>query len=281
MLLSLRLSLIVACVHHWALVVQAVSVSSRYSGGCAALGTRLYCYGGGTYVTEQSWPSTLSDFFYLDIANDITVSEAGSSWQTVTVSGDYHAPPNFLFSIVAVPKSNSFVMNGGLGYNNQTALEDQTISFSASNSEWSPIASNMLQVRQSSMVLVGDSQIYIWGGNSDQYTGNHNGAAYPIDLYILDYITNQWSNGTRPQSTILARLEHSGSLGNDGETIYYIGGLAVQPYLDANMTTQYNMSDVSMMDIVTYSTSTATWQVQSASGLTPSPRRLHTGTSST
>ncbi|KAI9494537.1 hypothetical protein BDB00DRAFT_871362 [Zychaea mexicana] len=250
---------IIALQQHFA--VQAVTPAAHYGGG-------------GLIVTGQDYPSTLDDLQTLDLSNDLVVSKAGGNWIPVEAKGPLQAAPNFLFVMTAVPQNKSFVMNGGLGFNNQSALVHQTIAFDTSTETWKAIDSgNMLQTRQSTMILGSNNIIYIWGGNSDIFTG-YAGENYATDMKILNYMTSSWN--TAPLTAgIPPRIEHSGTLSTDGKTIIYLGGLSASQIIAADQTVQYQVVGAPMSSIVIYDTEQAQWTTKQSSGPTPTNRRLH------
>ncbi|KAI8150271.1 hypothetical protein BJV82DRAFT_586556 [Fennellomyces sp. T-0311] len=256
-------------------IVRAVTPSARYGGGCVYFKPKIYCYGGGNIVTGQTWPLTSDDFYTLDLSNDFAVSNAGASWTPVEAKGIVKAEPNFLFVMAALPQNNSFVMNGGMGYNNQTALTHQTIAFDIKTETWKHIDSaGALQTRQSTMVVSNDTMVHIWGGNSDQFTGYTLGEDYSRDMKILNFKSLNWTASMLP-AAIPTRIEHTGTLGSDGRTIYYIGGLTATQVLDATGAVTYQVAGIAMSDIVVYDTTAGQWTQRQSAGPTPTARRLH------
>ncbi|KAI9316678.1 hypothetical protein BX666DRAFT_2041339, partial [Dichotomocladium elegans] len=205
-----------------------------------------------------------------------SISTAGSNWNEVKPTGNIASEQNFLFSMVAVPSKHCFVVNGGLGYNNRTPLPYQTMAFNVSTSSWINIESgNQLQTRLAAMVIGNGDKIYIWGGNSDIYTGAAN-ESYPSDMRILDFTVGTWTfipylNGT------YNRNEHTATLSRDGRMIYYLGGLTATQYIDTNNTLQYARNIIDMSNIITFDTTNSSWgSVTTSSIALPTQRRRHT-----
>lgn len=75
---------------------------------------------------------------------------------------------------------------------------------------------------------------------------------------------------------ILARVGHTAVLGRDGQTIYYFGGLNAETE-ERDGGSEGDFSPGPMNIIMTFSTTSRTWQTLNSSGsVIPSPRSFHT-----
>ncbi|KAI8091628.1 hypothetical protein BDF21DRAFT_409805 [Thamnidium elegans] len=250
--------------------VKAIIPTPRYNGGCAAVSQRLYCYGG----TSNQLPT--SDHYVFDLSKDFPIDGSIEAWNAV-VTGDFETEPNSLFSIV--PLTDKYLVHGGLGYGSSTKfLKNTTTLYNTLDGTWSTINStnqtSMTPSREETSTLDSSNRIWTWGGISDNRTSvNISRTMYHDEFQVLDLNNMAWSfpdstNTSYPR----ARIAHTATLGNSGQSIFYIGGLEVN---DSDM-----LSSVSMGEILEYHIANNTWIThQSPSNSTiPSPRRLHTAT---
>ena len=71
------------------------------------------------------------------------------------------------------------------------------------------------------------------------------------------------------------RIYHVSVLGNDGKTIYFLGGVNEVQTTNDNGTTAYQEVDALFSEVLTFNTETSLWSTRDASGDIPTPRVLH------
>lgn len=82
----------------------------------------------------------LSDHYYLDVSNDLTVASSLTSWTKVV------DPPNFVTeatsAYVSVKLSDTAVLiNGGTGVNNNNNyMKNQTVIYHADTNQWETVS---------------------------------------------------------------------------------------------------------------------------------------------
>lgn len=110
--------------------------------GCQLLlnSTRIYCYSGGYAKVVNQEITPLSDHYYLDVSNDLTVASSLTSWTKVV------DPPNFVTeatsAYVSVKLSDTAVLiNGGTGVNNNNNyMKNQTVIYHADTNQWETVS---------------------------------------------------------------------------------------------------------------------------------------------
>ncbi|CEP14402.1 hypothetical protein [Parasitella parasitica] len=259
-------------------LAYAITPTPRYNGGCAAINQRIYCYGG----TANRQPT--SDHYSLDLTKDFSIANSIESWNNVVPVGDFSVEPNSLFSIV--PLNDSYLIHGGLGYGSSTRyLKNTTVVYNASNNSWSAIQTqnqtSLMPSREETCTLDLSNRIWAWGGISDNTTAiNINKTTYHDEFQVLDLNTLTWSfpdNATEMSSRQTnipnPRLEHTATLSNSGQSIYFIGGLQV----DDSGT---SLSGAPMNTVLEYNITSGEWTTHTSPANTtiPASRRLHSAT---
>ncbi|KAG2228139.1 hypothetical protein INT45_009185 [Circinella minor] len=245
---------------------------------CVSLDLRIYCYG-GSYVVFSSNNSfdSLNDFYYLDVAQDLTVSSSGSAWQQVHANGTIKPEANSMFGMVVLPERNTIVVTGGAGnvFANQS-ISNPTLAYDARANEWHTLSSNAgRQSYAAGTAASSDGKIYVFGGISDQSTGEVE-LTDTRNMRIYNYNANQWRMLALPDQ-YYSYAWHTGVMGNDGRTIYYIAGEIEGYFKRNNGSLVYGVSDNTLDKILTFNTETSLWNELNATGdAIPSSRMWHT-----
>ncbi|KAI9245349.1 hypothetical protein BDA99DRAFT_528145 [Phascolomyces articulosus] len=259
-------------------LISAVEPPSRMLAGCVSLDLRIYCYGGSfvQFATDNTFNS-LDDFYYLDVANDLTISSSRTSWVQVQTNGTLKPEANSMFGMVALPEKDAIVITGGAGnvFANQS-ISNPSIAYDAKKNEWRSLSSNSGQQSYAAGVAASqDGKIYVFGGISDESTGGI-GMTDTRNMRIYDYDANQWSILALPER-FYSYGWHTGTMGNDGRTIYYFGG-QIQGYFTLNNgSLVYGAGDNTLDEIMTFNTGTSLWATLNSTGPSiPSARMWHT-----
>ncbi|KAL0097449.1 hypothetical protein J3Q64DRAFT_1844753 [Phycomyces blakesleeanus] len=247
---------------------------ARYAGGCALLDGALYCYGGAMYIAGQGHPTSLAEHFSLDLRHSFGIPESLSKWKSLNNLTSFLLEPNSYFSIVPQPSSQSYVISGGIGYNNGSSLINPTTVYNASTDTWTSVnTTGIIQRFGQTGVLQLDSGILFWGGLGGITTDTYSPK-------LLSPSFDEWSTMSTSAFPLgaYARVYGSATMGRDGRSIFYIGGQTVQSAVVNTTSTivGQGLGTVSMNDILIYDTVDASWLVKQAIGPTPSPRTLHT-----
>lgn len=117
--------------------------------GCTLLKNTIYCYGGGKYasgstagaIDSDDHFTTFAEHYALDLTSGVDQVSA-DAWRNIsTPPNGFVLEPNADFALIPVPQSNSYIVHGGLGYNNgNTALRNRTVMFHADTETWETIA---------------------------------------------------------------------------------------------------------------------------------------------
>ncbi|KAI9015267.1 hypothetical protein CLU79DRAFT_765894 [Phycomyces nitens] len=264
-------------------VAIAFRPKARHASGCAVLDDTLYCYGGAMYIAGQGTPTSLSEHLSLDLRHSFSIPEYLSNWKSIDNLTNFRLEPNSYFSIVAQPSSQSYVISGGIGYNNGSSLINPTTVYNASTDTWSSVNTTGITQRFGHTgVLEPDNSVLFWGGLGG-YIGDVVNSGITTDSYnpkLLSPSFNEWSILSTRSFPLGAytRVYGSATMGRDGRSIFYIGGSSIQSAI-VNTTSALSgqgLGTVSMNDILVYDTIDSTWTMQQAIGPTPSPRTLHT-----
>ncbi|KAI8379309.1 uncharacterized protein BYT42DRAFT_613630 [Radiomyces spectabilis] len=246
---------------------------------CVLLSEQIYCYGGGMYVAGRNVSTTLSDHYRLDISKNLHIPRTWSDWEVVNPGNtSFQLEPNMLFS-TTVLNNNSYLIDGGLGYNNGTSLVNRTTVYHADTNVWESLPMNDThQISMGSAVLLNKDIVWFWGGSD---LSNDIPFVYPREFNVA---TKRWSSHINIGSVDnrSAWIQHTGSLSGNNRYIYYMGGVTVtnttvinedhpeEPIF--NVTSTVNpMNRLLMLDTVQQNW---TWMI--TNGPTPSPRKFHT-----
>ncbi|KAI9244184.1 hypothetical protein BDA99DRAFT_311242 [Phascolomyces articulosus] len=260
--------------------VKAVTPADRANHECVILQSTIYCYGGAPRVPTEAISivsHTTGLFYTLDLSQEKSVSDLETSW--VEYTGQNVGPNNY-FAMVAIPGENSFIIDGGRGGGGQTGpfIKNSTVIFNATgDGQFSTIRDGNHSVVDSHCGVYdpASNQAFFYGGRkSYEYSGLLGSEGFPDTMPIFDVFRSTWSlsRSTLRKLTQETRVNHKGVLGNDGNTIYYIGGIypsAENP--DGSVEYQY----ASMTQILTYNIQESTWGLETTSGLVPSSRIDH------
>ncbi|KAI9491422.1 hypothetical protein BDB00DRAFT_832904 [Zychaea mexicana] len=256
----------------------ALQPPPRMLAGCVSLDFWIYCYGGShvTFSATNTFDSS-GDFYALDVAESFTVSSSNSAWVEVQVNGTVRPENNTMFGMVALPQQDAIVLTGGAGsvYSNQS-ISNPTIAYNIESNEWQTLSSNAgLQSYAAGTAADASGRIYVFGGISDEATGELE-MTDTRNMRIFNYESNQWSIVGLPDQ-FHSYAWHEGVMGNDGRTIYYMGG-EIQGYFTLNNGSQvYGASDNTFDEIMTYNTETSSWATLNATGeRIPTTRMWHT-----
>ncbi|KAI8148909.1 hypothetical protein BJV82DRAFT_590043 [Fennellomyces sp. T-0311] len=259
--------------------VHAETPSGRANHGCVLLQTKIYCYGGAMRTPDRITTPLANNLFYsLDLSQEKSVSDLQQSWNPLSV---VNVGPNFYFAIAALPELNSFVIDGGRGGTEPVPQSMLTVLYNANgDGEWNtslPLGGHSLVDSHTAVTGPGKNMVYISGGRSSDSYSNITGAAqFPTQMLTYDPPETWSSTPARLQSTSTqTRLHHKGAFGQDGTTIYYIGGIYPAQASDASGSSYY-YGHIEMSDILTYDTVKSVWANVTASGLHPAPRMDHT-----
>ncbi|KAI8150080.1 hypothetical protein BJV82DRAFT_585759 [Fennellomyces sp. T-0311] len=250
---------------------------SRMFAGCVSLDLRIYCYG-GSYVELSSDNSfnSLSDFYYIDAAETFTVSRSDSLWVQVKANSTLQPDPNSMFGIVALPQYHTIVITGGAGniYANKSLI-NPTIGYDVQNNEWIALSGNSgLQSYAAGTAASPDGKVYVFGGISDASTGELEQTDIR-NMKVLDFQANQWSMVQLPDQ-FYSYAWHAASMGNDGKTIYYLGGQIEGHFTLNNGSRVYGANDNTFDQVITYDTQALQWTILNATGVTiPTGRMWH------
>ncbi|OAC98273.1 hypothetical protein MUCCIDRAFT_115803 [Mucor lusitanicus CBS 277.49] len=250
----------------------------RYNSGCQLLlnNTRIYCYSGGYAKVVNLEITPLSDHYYLDVSNDLTVASSLTSWTKVV------DPPNFVTeatsAYVSVKLSDTAVLiNGGTGVNNNYSyMKNQTVIYHADTNQWETVSntSSIPQNYYGSGALGVDNTVVFWGGAA--VIGNllptFNGTA----KLAITAQTAKWSL----QATSIApgnpRYGHTATTDQSGKLIYYFGGRDI---VRDPTTGVYTRPYSTFTNVLIYHTDTSIWEQKTASSTSPPSNRMsHTAT---
>ncbi|KAF7722818.1 hypothetical protein EC973_002663 [Apophysomyces ossiformis] len=94
------------------------------------------------FIAGSGVPTTLSDHYWLDLSRNFSTDEAQSKWKRLATTGNYQLEPNAYFSMNALESTNSYIIHGGIGYNNDVPLINQTIVYYADVDRWETLGSS-------------------------------------------------------------------------------------------------------------------------------------------
>ncbi|KAI7858839.1 hypothetical protein BDC45DRAFT_284724 [Circinella umbellata] len=207
----------------------AETPSPRSNLGCAFLSDQIYCYGG----TQNGAVLTDNYFYSLDTSEDMNLDEIKSSWKPVNIpassSGQQEVVvdpgPNTDFAIASLPNLNLFIVDGG-----SESKEYRTFTFNVSTNTWKYLDNIEDRDNTTGNCAVADSEdwVYFTGGITGQINvniTNPGSSLFSRQITTLDPVSGVWSMYSEgwPQSAP-ARANAVGVLGQDGRTVYYIGG---------------------------------------------------------
>ncbi|SAM04752.1 hypothetical protein [Absidia glauca] len=263
----------------------AIEPRPRFKQGCVALQQKIYCYGGGQYVSGGiNYNTVLSDHLVLDLSKDFAVKDAQNAWENLPPQGNFVLEPNYSYGF-GVINDTSYMITSGSGYNDgKTALKNKTIVYHADTNLWTSIPTN---ANQSPKLFLTFPSLLPSSPNSIGCTLDigKNGNAYLFGGLILytntipnrNFMTlpgKSWlSSPLGPGTTF--RTDHASAMDNNG-LIYYTGGRLGTP-----SGTAYTWNtNVPMATIITYDTNTQTWGSIStkSNGSVPTLRNSHTFT---
>ncbi|KAF7720999.1 hypothetical protein EC973_005636 [Apophysomyces ossiformis] len=261
--------------------VVAVTPGTRFNGGCALVGQKIYCYGGRSSIGGTSLQS-LNDHYSLDISKDFNVSTSYTQW-TALPSQNFELEKNCLFPIVPLRRVTGYLIYGGLGQNNTRALVNKTTVYHADTDTWTTVDTKTYQVRGALAALDASDRIWVWGGVSEKATGYPNGIGYWDAFSIID-ASFMWQGVSRvtylPQN--VRRIGSTATMSSDNNIIYYIGGYNAFMDSSINQTAPafpnpYTLNPARMSDILTFDTVKVAWTLNTANGdKLPTPRQYHT-----
>ncbi|KAI9323897.1 hypothetical protein BX666DRAFT_1873837 [Dichotomocladium elegans] len=132
-----------------------------------------------------------------------------------------------------LPSSDGFVISGGLGYFDGSALTYQTLMYNATNGTWNPIPTNFLQTAWNALATdyKNGNIAFMYGGRSAIEVGYRNSSeteTYPPQGKILSYQNSIFNWAVGPETLLASgimsgRIRHSAVQGSDGK-FYIIGG---------------------------------------------------------
>ncbi|KAI8148908.1 hypothetical protein BJV82DRAFT_590038 [Fennellomyces sp. T-0311] len=258
-----------------ALSVCADVPPARANHGCVLLQSTIYCYGGRQRGTP---PVALQNglFYTLDLSKGKSVSELHGSWE---LNDAGNIGTNYYMAMVALPKLNSFLIDGGTRGIVSTPQAYTFMYNAAGQGSWNISIPSGGHLHVDSHTAVADpggsNRVYISGGRILAVYGATGISQYPTQMVTFDPPSKFGSSVSTLQSlTSQTRLHHKGAFVNDGTTIWFVGGIypVVRP---GGGGTQYIYAHVDMYDILTYDTVNAMWGNKTASGVHPTPRMDH------
>ncbi|KAI8148905.1 hypothetical protein BJV82DRAFT_590027 [Fennellomyces sp. T-0311] len=258
--------------------VVAVVPSGRANHGCVLLRAKIYCYGGQA-ITNGTEAVLNTDLFYtLDLSQTKSVGDLQQSWVKYPGS-DVGA--NHYFAMAALPELNRFVIDGGRGGGrNGLTVQVITAVFNANgDGSWNTsLPAGGRSIVESHSAVAENNTVYIAGGRISQlFSGTTGPMQFPQQMTILDVSAGLWSASpaSLPSTSSQTRLHNRGAFGNDGQTIFYVGGIYPGTPMDETAA-MYYYSAVPMDNILTYNTNTGLWGTRTTTGLLPSTRMDHT-----
>ena len=84
----------------------------------------------------------MNDLFYLDVAEDLTISSSGSAWVTANNTGSLDPETNFMFALTSIPTEDIIYINGGVGSMNDSLLINPSIAYNAKTESWNAMSGN-------------------------------------------------------------------------------------------------------------------------------------------
>ncbi|KAI9277320.1 hypothetical protein BC943DRAFT_340945 [Umbelopsis sp. AD052] len=253
-------------------LTNAVSVTSRSAGVCAAVQRKVVCYGG-----YDIYGNITSDAWSFDASSNFALSQP--IWTNVADNNNFVPTATGYGVGVALNDGVSFLINGGLSVPVNTTETNQTTVLNTATNTWSAINSSLItQTRQHTAAVDANGKIWLWGGVSDYKTGNLN-TSYWVAFTTLIPGTGEWGGPVSVNSGPNARVGHTMTITSSGN-IVIIGGLIATKLatLDAQGYNQWTLSSASLSDVPQYDTSNGLWKLVTATGSIPQARTLHSAT---
>ncbi|KAI8144425.1 hypothetical protein BJV82DRAFT_656291 [Fennellomyces sp. T-0311] len=252
---------------------------------CVLLNVSIYCYGGALRDHDADIPREAlrtNYFIRLDLIENRTVNEMQSMWETPSGGS---VGPNYHFAMAALPKLNSFLIDGGRGEGHLSNQAEHTVSLYNANGTgtWPTINATARPNRiESHVAITGENNvIYIQGGRlSSVYDDSVTGPmTYPDRMTTFTYLSASTQIWDQPSDILQSRspqrrVHHKGAFGPDQRTIYFIGGIYEADAVGNSSVYGY----APMNEILAYDTSSGTWTNRMTSGVTPQRRMDHTVT---
>ncbi|KAI8093009.1 uncharacterized protein BX664DRAFT_328715 [Halteromyces radiatus] len=249
-------------------LISASLPSVRFRQGCVVLQQKIYCYGGGQYVSGAvNYNSVLNDHLTLDLSQDFALKDAQSAWIKLPDPSNFVLEPNYAFAYTPI-SNTSYLITSGAGYNDgHTYLKNKTIVYHSDTNRWESIntAANQSIGATVNIDQNGDARVF---GGVIAYTN----VSPNLNFMNLNINSEQWVGAVLGTGTTF-RADHASDIDNQG-IIYYVGGRMASP----SGSTYTWGSNVPMTSITTYDTAKQTWGSISIVGTSPSPRNQHTFT---
>ncbi|KAI8137232.1 hypothetical protein BJV82DRAFT_675023 [Fennellomyces sp. T-0311] len=217
-------------------------------------------------------------FNILTLTEDVSIDDMQQRWEPI--QRDYPGPL-ILFAMTAVPENNSILIDGGVVLQGDTYVPPKltTTLYDLDTEDWATdiyIAGHPA-VSLHTATLGPRSTVFVWGGTHRPLNYETEGLSlsYPPEMARFDLISRTWNNVSSPPFLQSNRMRHAASLGKDGTTIYYIGG--VIPTGPANVNgTSWNSNPAPMNQIILFNTNNLQWDSRNTTGDTPTTRSGHT-----
>ncbi|KAG0172118.1 hypothetical protein DFQ30_011166 [Apophysomyces sp. BC1015] len=182
--------------------------------------------------------------------------------------------------MVALRRTNAYVILGGLGPNDTTLLHNQSTVYNADSDTWENVEFFNGQIQDSMGGLDATNRVWFWGGVSNPAPRYHRTDTNYWGTFIIFDSTFQWSylDTTLAQHNT-TRLGGTSVVSLDNNIIYYIGG--INSYRDPNLVPvlriPYVLYPALMTDILAFNTINQSWTLINATGSNlPSVRVYHT-----
>lgn len=109
--------------------------------GCVALKQKIYCYGGGQYVSGGiNYNKVLKDHLVLDLSRDFLVQDAQSAWTALSTPSNFTLEPNYSYGYTVLSPT-SYLITSGSGYNDgKTYLKNKTTVYHADSNQWESVS---------------------------------------------------------------------------------------------------------------------------------------------
>ncbi|ORX63102.1 hypothetical protein DM01DRAFT_312934 [Hesseltinella vesiculosa] len=258
--------------------------------GCAAVGSRIHCYGGGK-SSDINVPFILDDHYSLDYEASFIPNQPLEGW-----SKELSIPieqKRWGHDLVSISKNAMVLIQGSDNGNGSSQIQNITSVYYHNNQSWATIPTDKSLIPDafaSSAEVDSHGNVYVWGGlvATDNLPplfefyndhANESRAMLPNFLYILNTITWTWSvspvNGNSSSNVIPIRADHSSAMSDDNK-LYIVGGITIASGGDALNGTNNTRLYCSMANIIIYDTERHSWSSVTAAGKIPSMRRAAT-----
>ncbi|KAI8067044.1 hypothetical protein BC940DRAFT_301170 [Gongronella butleri] len=257
---NVRQSKVISCLIALTALVQPGEAGSQAFAlnGCAVASNAIWCYGGGTRVSNGLVVGESNALVKLDMSSyDFT--DLQFNWQSVAPNG-LSLDESWLHSMSST--QNGLMIFGGFGNNN--TVVNTTIVYNEQTNTW--VGSSVLPPDWAAanhtypiytsivdLASTGQQKMWIWGGlNNNTILGTTSNAQ------LFDYSANTWSTSiasATPSGKV--RFRHSASLSNDGANIFVIGGRVVPSGLT-------NWTSIDMTEVWVFATASGQWTTKIA-----------------